>query len=196
MGAHEPTGLPFAALALTMGDPAGIGPDITLKAWRERREHDLAPFVVFGCPDTFAARAATLGVEAPIETVADFAHAISVFETRLPVWPIPCAAPVVAGEPDSRNAPATISAIELAVLAVKRGEARAVVTNAGVSRVFVVAEGRVEERVVTLASRDEETVTLASGVSAGEQVAVDRLDTLFDGARVGARSPAAGIQVE
>jgi 4-hydroxythreonine-4-phosphate dehydrogenase len=112
-----------------MGDPAGIGPDITLKAWRERREHSLAPFVVFGCPDALAARAEVLGLEAPIETVADLAQAISVFETRLPVWPISCAVPVVAGVPDARNAPAIISAIEEAVLAVKKGDARAVVTN-------------------------------------------------------------------
>jgi 4-hydroxythreonine-4-phosphate dehydrogenase len=112
-----------------MGDPAGIGPDITLKAWRERREHDLAPFVLFGCPDALAARAATLGIDVPIETVANLTQAASVFETRLPIWPIPCAVPVVAGEPDARNAPAIISAIEEAVLAVKKGGARAVVTN-------------------------------------------------------------------
>ncbi|MEL6872761.1 MAG: 4-hydroxythreonine-4-phosphate dehydrogenase, partial [Pseudomonadota bacterium] len=38
-------------LALTLGDPAGIGPDITLAAWRGRDEHKLDPFVVVGDAD-------------------------------------------------------------------------------------------------------------------------------------------------
>ncbi|MEL7303206.1 MAG: 4-hydroxythreonine-4-phosphate dehydrogenase, partial [Pseudomonadota bacterium] len=44
-------------LALTLGDPAGIGPDITLAAWRGRDEHKLDPFVVVGDADALRARA-------------------------------------------------------------------------------------------------------------------------------------------
>jgi 4-hydroxythreonine-4-phosphate dehydrogenase len=116
-------------LALTMGDPAGIGPEITLKAWLKRREHALAPFVVLGDARVFAARAEALGLDVAMETVTSLSPVASIFETKLPVWPISCAAAVVAGQPDSRNAPAVIAAIEAAVLAVRQGEARAVVTN-------------------------------------------------------------------
>jgi 4-hydroxythreonine-4-phosphate dehydrogenase len=112
-----------------MGDPAGIGLDITLAAWIERHRYGLAPFVTFGDPEALAARAHALDLKVPIEAVSDLAKGGALFETRLPVWPQPCAAPVRAGEADPNNAPAVIAAIEAAVLAVRAGEARAVVTN-------------------------------------------------------------------
>jgi 4-hydroxythreonine-4-phosphate dehydrogenase len=116
-------------LALTMGDPAGIGLDITLTAWMARRAHRLAPFAVLGDAEALRTRARALGLDAPIEPIADLSEAPAVFATRLPVWPVPCAAAVVAGRPDVRNAPAVICSIEAAVMAVKDGSARAVVTN-------------------------------------------------------------------
>ncbi|MDQ8700389.1 4-hydroxythreonine-4-phosphate dehydrogenase PdxA [Hyphomicrobium sp. LHD-15] len=116
-------------LALSMGDPAGIGLDITLAAWTERHRHGLAPFVLLGDPDALAARAEMLRLAVPIDTVSDLRAGSALFETRLPVFAVPVAATVRAGKPDPRNAPAVIAAIEAAVLAVKRGEARAVVTN-------------------------------------------------------------------
>ena len=122
-------GTRISPLALTMGDPAGIGPDITLAAWLARAEHGLAPFVVFADPDALSARARALGLAVPIETIGDLSSACDVFETRLPVRPISCTAPVTAGTPDAANAPAIIGAIEDAVAAVRRGDARAVVTN-------------------------------------------------------------------
>ena len=129
MGAREPVRLPAPPLALTMGDPAGIGPDIALAAWLERRDHALAPFVVYGDPDALAARAAVLGLDVAVETIADLGRVASVFDTRLPVWPLSCAAAVAPGRPDPRNAPAIIGAIEAAVVAVRNGAARALVTN-------------------------------------------------------------------
>jgi 4-hydroxythreonine-4-phosphate dehydrogenase len=112
-----------------MGDPAGIGLDITLAAWTERRRHGVRPFVFFGDADALAARAHRLGLTVPLETVSDVGAGSDVFDARLPVYSVPCAAAVEAGRPDPRNAPAVIAAIEAAAMAVKRGEARAVVTN-------------------------------------------------------------------
>jgi 4-hydroxythreonine-4-phosphate dehydrogenase len=129
MGARTPAAAPSAPLAVTMGDPAGIGPDITLAAWRARKTEALAPFAFVGDAEVLAARARMLGLEVPIKTIAELEHAAGAFETHLPVWPVPCPAPVVAGQPDARNAPAVIFAIEQAVLAVRSGAARAVVTN-------------------------------------------------------------------
>ena len=129
MGARAPSAAPGAPLALTMGDPAGIGPDITLMAWQARRDHALAPFVVFGDAAVLAARAAALGLAVGIETVSDLASAGDLFATRLPVRPVPCAAPATPGKPDPANGAAVVAAIEAAVLAVRDGAARAVVTN-------------------------------------------------------------------
>ncbi|WP_072391191.1 4-hydroxythreonine-4-phosphate dehydrogenase PdxA [Hyphomicrobium sp. CS1GBMeth3] len=120
---------PAPPLALTAGDPAGIGPDITLIAWLARREQALAPFAVFGDADVLAARAQALGLSVDIAVIPAVSQAASVFETRLPVFPVACPAPVTAGQPDSTNAPAVIGSIEAAVLAVRKGDARAVVTN-------------------------------------------------------------------
>jgi 4-hydroxythreonine-4-phosphate dehydrogenase len=119
-------------LALTFGDPAGIGPDITLHAWTARLQTDeplLPPFVLLGDPDVLAARARGLGIGVQIETIEEAAAASAVFADALPVLPVPVARPVVAGRPDPDNAAAVQRSIERAVDLVRKGEARAVVTN-------------------------------------------------------------------
>lgn len=122
---REPTGGP---LALTMGDPAGIGPDISLSAWLGRRDHATAPFLFVGDPSVLAARAAMLGYSVPLRET-DCAGAMSVFDTALPVLPLACPAPVKPGDATTANAGAVIAAIDTAVQLVTRGEAAAVVTN-------------------------------------------------------------------
>ena len=67
----------------------------------------------------------------------------------------------------------------------------AVLTSAGVNRVFVVRGGTVEERVISIAERSATGVVVADGVSPGEVVAIDQLDRLADGAPVTV-TPAAG----
>ncbi len=129
-----------APLALTMGDPAGIGPDITLTAWNEGRGGAVPPFVLFGDPDVMAQRASQLGLDTSVKTVATPAEASAVFATHLPVVPVPCAAPVVAGQPDVANAAAVIASIEAAVKSVKAGETTAVVTNP-IAKSVLMAEG-------------------------------------------------------
>jgi 4-hydroxythreonine-4-phosphate dehydrogenase len=116
-------------LAVSMGDPAGIGPEITLRAWLERSDKGLEPFVVFADKSAIAERARTLGLTVPIAPVATPAEALDVFGTALPVLHAPLATRAHAGCPDTANAPAIIAAIEAATAAVVRGEASAVVTN-------------------------------------------------------------------
>ena len=129
-----------APLALTMGDPSGIGLDITLTAWTKRAERGIAPFVLFGDPAALEARAQALGIAVSIATIDDLANAPALFDTSIPVLPVRCAASVVAGAPDPRNAPAIIGAIEAAVLAVRRDAARAVVTNP-IAKSVLMADG-------------------------------------------------------
>src|SRR5690606_40322079 len=84
----------FPPLAVTMGDPAGIGPDITLAAWLARRAQALPTFVVFGDGAVLADRAAALGVDVAIAAVDDLAHGASLFDKRLPVRAVSCPAAV------------------------------------------------------------------------------------------------------
>ena len=116
-------------LALTMGDCAGIGPEIALHAWIRRREADIPPFVYLGGRDHVDALAAALGLNAPTVAVAGPAEARVVFEDAFPVLPIALPAPVVCGQPDPSNGAATIEAIDRAVALAISGEAAAVVTN-------------------------------------------------------------------
>src|SRR5258707_9197747 len=77
-------------LALTLGEPAGIGPDITLAAWLRRQELDLPAFYVLADPQCLARRAKRLGLDVPIEIVTPakaavaFARALPVVALRLP----------------------------------------------------------------------------------------------------------------
>ena len=129
--AHAPYdhALALTPLALTMGDPAGIGPEIALKAWVARSAQNIAPFVVYGDPHMLEQRARALGVDVPVSSVGSFDDIATVFETALPVVPVKIAAPVIAGKPDGANSAAIIMAIEQAVTDIASGKARAVVTN-------------------------------------------------------------------
>ncbi|MGB0695830.1 MAG: 4-hydroxythreonine-4-phosphate dehydrogenase PdxA [Rhodospirillaceae bacterium] len=116
-----------APLAVSMGDPAGLGADLLLRLWVERRA-ELPDFVLVGDPDWIAGRARHLGLEVPVETLADFAMAGSVLNRALPVLPVALAEPATPGMPEAANAAAVIQAIETAVAASLSGAAAAVVT--------------------------------------------------------------------
>jgi len=118
-----------APLALTMGEPAGIGGEITLKSWLERGAAALPPFFVLDAPDRLARLAASLAWEVPIAAIAAPEEAAKVFPRALPVLPIALPNRVVTGKPDSANAGAVIGAITQAVEFVQRGRAAALVTN-------------------------------------------------------------------
>src|SRR5947207_3196657 len=71
-------------LALTLGEPAGIGPDITLAAWQRRAELALPPFYLLAPPDFIERRARRLGLAIPLRVVEP-ERALDVFATALPV---------------------------------------------------------------------------------------------------------------
>ena len=115
-------------LALTLGEPAGIGPDITLTAWLRRRELDLPAFYVLADPQCLARRAKRLGLDVPIEIVTP-GNAVALFARALPVVALGLPATAEPGEPDATSAPAAIASIDRAVADVVSGVAAAVVTN-------------------------------------------------------------------
>jgi len=115
-------------LALTIGEPAGIGPDIALAAWHRRRDLSLPPFYLLADPEFVRRRAARLGLDIPVAAVQPRAAAAS-FATALPVVPIDVDTAAQPGRPDASSAPAAIGAIRRAVADVLGGAACAVVTN-------------------------------------------------------------------
>ncbi len=117
-----------APLALTLGEPAGIGPDITLAAWQRRNELALPPFYLLADPDFLARRARKLGLSIPVRAVEP-ADATRTFATALPVVALSEKVTAEPGHPDSSSAPAAISSIRRAVADVLAGIAHAVVTN-------------------------------------------------------------------
>jgi 4-hydroxythreonine-4-phosphate dehydrogenase len=115
-------------LALTLGEPAGIGPDLTLAIWQRRRELDLPAFYVIGNVDFLTARARVLRLDIPLTAVAP-AEAAGAFSRALPVVPLDLPVTAAAGKPDATSAPAAITSIRRAVADVLAGRAGAVVTN-------------------------------------------------------------------
>ncbi len=115
-------------LAVTQGDPSGIGPELALKVFCARKALEPPPFFVTGDPALYVRVAAALGLDATVAATTP-QEAAAVFASALPVVPLGVAVRGRAGAPDPADAPATISSIERAVECVARGEARAVVTS-------------------------------------------------------------------
>jgi 4-hydroxythreonine-4-phosphate dehydrogenase len=115
-------------LALTLGEPAGIGPDLTFAIWRRRVELDLPPFYLIADPDFLDKRARLLNLDVPL-AVATPEDAAVVFGRALPVVPLDGPVTAAPGKPDASSAPAAIASIRRAVEDVLGGRAAAVVTN-------------------------------------------------------------------
>jgi 4-hydroxythreonine-4-phosphate dehydrogenase len=115
-------------LALTLGEPAGIGPDITFAAWRRRAELAGAMFYLLADPEFMRRRAAVIAPDVPI-AVTEPIVASAAFKSALPVVDIGCAVTAEPGHPDRSSAPAAIESIRRAVADVGAGVAAAVVTN-------------------------------------------------------------------
>ncbi|WP_084418541.1 4-hydroxythreonine-4-phosphate dehydrogenase PdxA [Henriciella litoralis] len=112
---------PLLPLAVTMGDPAGCGPQITSLAWQALRASDVAPFYVIGNPSLFTG---------PVTKISDPSEAAAAFTNSLPVLDTSTRlGPVETGTPDPKTAPAILESIELATTHALEGKAGGVVTN-------------------------------------------------------------------
>jgi 4-hydroxythreonine-4-phosphate dehydrogenase len=120
-----PGGLP---IALTIGEPAGIGPDLTLAIWKRRVELDLPPFYIVGDIEFLQRRAQTLALEVPLAEV-DPDQASAAFTRALPVVPLGLPISAQPGKPDATSAPVAVASIRRAVADVVADRAAAVVTN-------------------------------------------------------------------
>jgi 4-hydroxythreonine-4-phosphate dehydrogenase len=120
--------IPPRPLALTLGEPAGIGPDIVIEAWLARERSGISPFIFAGDAALLARRAKLLGHTVPI-LAADPAEAVELFADALPCLP---GAPPVEGVPgriDPADTPQVIQSIRSAVELVRAGNASSIVTS-------------------------------------------------------------------
>ena len=109
-------------LVLTLGEPAGVGPEIIAAAWRARPNEAL-PFAVIGDADLLRRQDIPVAeVFAPLDGVEAFARALPVIHRPLP-------APVVVGQPDPANAAAVADGVEEAVSLCLAGQASGLVTS-------------------------------------------------------------------
>ncbi|MEL7109823.1 MAG: 4-hydroxythreonine-4-phosphate dehydrogenase PdxA [Pseudomonadota bacterium] len=111
-------------LVVTMGDPAGCGPQITTQTWLDRDALDLAPFFVISDPRVYER-------DVPVQTIEHPRHAADVFETALPVLPfeLPEIETLKPGVASGRFATSIIESIERATALCMAGDAAAMVTN-------------------------------------------------------------------
>ena len=121
----EPLALP---LALTLGEPAGIGPDLTIQLWRRRVELRLPAFYLIADPEFIRQRARVLGVDVTLSVVTP-AQAATTFARALPIVALDASITASPGAPDASSAPAAIASIRRAVADVLAGNAAAMVTN-------------------------------------------------------------------
>ena len=115
-------------IAVTIGDPSGIGPELAVNAWLAREPLGIQPFYLIADPAQLVARAKRIGQSVPIAEVEP-GDAFSAFCKALPIVPLTNGLAESPGQPDPSNAAGTIESIERAVDDCFSGCASAVVTN-------------------------------------------------------------------
>lgn len=111
-------------IAVSLGDPAGIGPEITAKAWEHRKASKLDPFFAVG--DPYSVQAVWNG---PLIRITDPADAIEAFERGLPLIPLNEGSGVVPGTPTAEGARCSLDSLEMAAGIARSGAAGALVTG-------------------------------------------------------------------
>jgi 4-hydroxythreonine-4-phosphate dehydrogenase len=111
-------------IAVTMGDPAGVGPEMAARAWAARARHDVPPFFMLG--DAAAVAAVWDG---PIERVTDIDAVAGAYSRALPVWQVEDSGPPVPGQPTAQGSLCALHALECGIGMVRNGAAGALVTG-------------------------------------------------------------------
>ncbi|WP_423607406.1 4-hydroxythreonine-4-phosphate dehydrogenase PdxA [Sphingomonas sp. MS122] len=145
-----------------MGDPAGIGPEIVAKAWRDRAFQALPPFFAVGDP-----RAVAAVWDGPIMPIGNPDETRSVFDTALPVLVVADAEAIVPGQPDDAGARCALDSLELATGLARSGAAGALVTGpvskAQLYRIGFTHPGQTEFVAERCGIAPENTVMMLAG---------------------------------
>ncbi|AZV78097.1 4-hydroxythreonine-4-phosphate dehydrogenase PdxA [Parasedimentitalea marina] len=148
---------PLLPIALSCGEPAGVGPEITVKAWDVLR--DTCPFFWIGDPRHLPQGTEFVEISTPAE-------ALNICATALPVLTQRFEGPVIAGQPRSQHAAAVIGSIETAVNLVQDGQASAICTAPIHKKALIDGAGFAypghTEFLAALAGRNRVVMMLAS----------------------------------
>jgi len=111
-------------IAISLGDPAGIGPEVAAKAWALRADHALHPFFVVG-----DARSVSAVWDGPVERISEPGEAAAAFDRGLPLLNIEDGGTIVPGVPDMEGARCSLDSLELASGLARSGAAGGLVTG-------------------------------------------------------------------
>ena len=117
-----------APLAISLGDPAGIGPELIAEAWIRRETAGLTPFFVVGGAEVLAAAARTRGIDLPVSRIAEPSQADAAFALGLPVLGDEDYKPTF-GSPDMAGARLALHSLGAATALARSGKAGGVVTG-------------------------------------------------------------------
>ena len=186
-------------IALTMGDPAGIGGELTLRAWLVQRglPHPGRCLVALDDPERLAELAKAQGLDVPVRIVRRAADAVAVYPEALPVLPVRLAEPAVPGHPNPANAAAVVTSIERATALCLSGEACAMVTNPinkaalyqagfhypGHTEFLAALTGAVGQQIMMLASPHLKVVPVTVHASLRASIAMLTTRMIVDAAR-------------
>lgn len=115
---------PSRPLVISLGDPAGIGPEVVAKCWDNRKEFQLPPFAAIGDP-----RSLTAVWDGPFELIDDPRETEPAFDVALPLIPISAVQSDPPGHPSLAGAHCSLDSLEIAVGLARSGSASAVVTG-------------------------------------------------------------------
>ena len=122
-------------LAVSLGDPAGIGPEIVAKSWSLREKHVLPVFFAVGDVRSIAAV-----WDGPVVRVSSPQEVAGVFDDALPLMQVEDAGEITPGEPNTPGARCSLDSLETAAGLTRSGAAAALVT-APVSKAQLYAIG-------------------------------------------------------
>lgn len=185
-------------LALTLGEPAGIGIDLTLALWLERKSRQVPPFVFLADAAFVTARAKALSLEIPIAECG-IDDAAGKFDAGLPLLPTGIVATASPGRPDATSANAARASIDLGVRLVQERKAAAVVTNPIAKHVmqaggfnfpghteYLAHLGKVERPVMLIWSEELAVIPITIHMPLREVPAALSTKLIVDSARIAA----------
>lgn len=159
---------PALPIAISLGDPAGIGPEIIAEAWRRRAEESLAPFFVAGGAAVLQAAARLRGFDLPAIRIGDPQGAHEAFARGIPViGDADCG--YAPGEPDNTGAACALGSLELAAELVRDGHAAGLVTapiaKAELAKIGFGYPGQTEFLAAACRAGEQDAVMMLAGPS-------------------------------
>lgn len=158
----------MAPLAVSLGDPAGVGPELICEAWARRNAERLPPFLVCGGAGLLREAAARRGLDLPVVAIDGPADAAGRFAAALPVLG-EADGPCRPGEPDSEGARLALASLEAAAALATTGKAAAIVTGpvskAELAKIGYPYPGQTEFVAAACGAAAEDAVMMLAGPS-------------------------------